>query len=82
MIPRLGEKYDIEIEITSKPRQEYGTNEYLATNLPAAPAITIDGEIVVKGGDISKKKLEAVICRRLGIKESKGFLRRLFKRNQ
>ncbi len=40
MIPSLGEKYDIEIEITSKTRQEYGTNEYLAKNLPAAQAIT------------------------------------------
>ena len=82
MIPRLGEKYDIEIKVTSKPREGYSTNEYLATNLPSAPAITINGEIVVKGGDISKKKLEAVICRRLGIKESKGFLSRLFKRNK
>jgi hypothetical protein len=82
MIPRLGEKYDIEIKVTSKPREEYSTNEYLATNLPPAPAITIDGEVVVKGGNISERKLEAVICRRLGIKESKGFFRRLFKRNQ
>jgi len=81
MIPGLGEKYDIEIEITSKPRQEYGTNEYLATNLPAAPAITIDGKIVVKGGDISKKKLEAVICRHLGL-EKRGLFSRLFKKNQ
>jgi hypothetical protein len=80
-MPRLGEKYNIEIEVTSKPRQEYGTNEYLATNLPAAPAIIVGNEIIVKGSDISEKKLEAVICRHLGIKESKGFLSRLFKKN-
>lgn len=82
MIPRLGEKYDIEIEVTSRPREDYNTNEYLATNLPVAPAITIDGEIVVKGRDISEKKLESVICRSLGIKESKGFLSRLFRKNK
>ena len=81
MIPSLGEKYDIEIEITSKPRHEYTTNKYLATDLPAAPAITIDGEIVVKGGNISKKKLEAFICRHLGL-EKRGLFRRLFKKNQ
>ena len=75
MIPRLGEKYDIEIKVTSKPRDEYSTNEYLATNLPSAPAITIDGEIVIKGGSISKKKLEAVICRHLGI-EKKGLFKK------
>jgi hypothetical protein len=81
MIPRLGEKYDIEIKVTSKPREEYSTNEYLATNLPSAPAITIDGEVVVKGGNISEKKLEAVICKHMGL-EKRGLFSRLFKRNQ
>jgi hypothetical protein len=78
-MPRLGKKYHIEIEVTSKPRQEYGTAEYLATDLPVAPAIVIGEEIIVKGRDISEENLEAAICRHLGIKESKGFLGRLFK---
>jgi hypothetical protein len=82
-MPRLGEKYNIEIEVTSKPRQEYSTNEYLATNLPAAPAIMVGNEVIVKGGDISEKKLEAVICRHLGLEykeEAKCFLSKLFKK--
>jgi len=82
-MPRLGEKYNIEIEVTSKPRQEYGTNEYLATNLPAAPAIIVGNEVIVKGSDMSEKKLEAVISRHLGLEykeEAKGFLSKLFKK--
>lgn len=63
----MGRKYDIEIEVTSKPRQEYSTVEYLATNLPAAPAVVIGDEIIVKGKDISEENLEAAICRHLGI---------------
>lgn len=82
MMPRLGEKYDIEIEVISKPREEYSTNEYLATNLPAAPAIIVDSKIVVKGASISERKLEAVIRRHLGIKEPKGFFSRLFKKTE
>jgi ubiquinone/menaquinone biosynthesis C-methylase UbiE len=66
-MPSLGKKYDLKIEVTSKPRQEYGTAEYLATNLPAAPAILIGEEVIVKGRDISKENLEAAICRHLGI---------------
>ena len=79
----MGEKYNIEIEVTSKPRQEYGTNEYLATNLPAAPAIIVGNKVIVKGGNISEKKLEAVICKHLGLEykeEAKGFLSKLFKK--
>jgi len=79
----LGKKYNIEIEITSKPRQEYSTDDYLATNLPAAPAIIIGNEVISKGSDMSEKKLEAVICRHLGLEykeEAKGFLSKLFKK--
>jgi hypothetical protein len=39
MMPRLGETYDIEIEIISKPKAEFHTDEYYALDLPAAPAI-------------------------------------------
>jgi hypothetical protein len=65
MIPRLGEKYDIEVEIISKPIEEYNTDEYFELDLPVAPAIMVGEEIVVEGSDISDEKLEAVIHRHL-----------------
>jgi len=40
MMPRLGEKYDIEIETISKPKAEYSTDEYFERDLPVAPAVT------------------------------------------
>jgi hypothetical protein len=40
MMPKLDDKYDIEIEITSKPKPEYMTDEYFALDLPVAPAIS------------------------------------------
>lgn len=76
MAPRLGDKYDIEIEVISKPRAEFNTDEYFALDLPCAPAITVGEEIVVEGSDITEEKLEAVICRHLGLPEpqrKKGF---------
>ena len=33
MMPRLGEKYDIEIETISKPRADYNTDEYFELDL-------------------------------------------------
>jgi hypothetical protein len=53
-------------------------------NLPKAPAVMIGAEIVVEGADIAENKLEAAICRHLGIPESEikkeGILSRLLKR--
>ena len=37
MMPRLGAKYDIDIETISKPIAEYQTDEYFELDLPAAP---------------------------------------------
>ena len=34
IIPRLGEKYPVEIETISKPYQEYRTEEYAKLGLP------------------------------------------------
>jgi len=65
MMPRLGKKYNVEIEIISKPKEEYVTDEYFATDLPAAPAIMVGDEVVIEGGDISEKKLEDVISRHM-----------------
>jgi hypothetical protein len=82
MAPRLGEKYDIEIEFTSKPIAEYQTDEYFELDLPTAPAVMVGEEIVVEGSDVAEDKLEAVICQHLGVPEPKpqkgGILGRLF----
>ena len=61
MMPRLGAKYDIEIEIIEKPKDEYMTDEYFELDLPVAPAVMVGDEIVVEGTDISRRKLEAAI---------------------
>lgn len=80
MMPRLGGKYEIEIEVTSKPRAEYQTDEYFELDLPVAPAVMVGEEIVVEGSNVSSEKVESVICRQLGLPEpepeKKGFLGR------
>jgi hypothetical protein len=68
-MPRLGQRYDIEIETISKPIAEYQTDEYFELDLPAAPAVMVGEEIVVEGADVTEDKLEAVICRHLGLPE-------------
>jgi hypothetical protein len=66
MVPRLGQKYTIEVEVTSKPIAEYNTDEYFELELPVAPAIMVDNEIVVEGSDVAEDKLENVIRAHLG----------------
>jgi len=82
MVPRLGQKYEFETEVISKPIAAYQTDEYFELDLPAAPAIMVGEEIVVEGADVPEDKLEAVICRHLGLPApeppKKGFLGRLF----
>lgn len=65
MMPSLGAKYEIDIEVISKPKAEYQTDEYLALDLPVAPAIMVNDEIVVEGGNASQEEVEACICRHL-----------------
>lgn len=79
MMPRLGTKYGIELEVTSKPKAEYQTDEYFELELPTAPAVMVGEEILVEGSDVSEDKLEACICRHLGLPEpgKKGILSRL-----
>ncbi|UCH21487.1 MAG: hypothetical protein JSU83_23830 [Deltaproteobacteria bacterium] len=72
MIPRLGKKYDLEIETIAKPKEEYMTDEYFELDLPVAPAVMVGDEIVVEGADVSEKLLEKVICRHLDQPESKS----------
>ena len=80
MIPGLGEKYEIEIETTAKPKEDYLTDEYFELDLPVAPAVMVGDEIVVEGTDVSEVDLEKVICRHLGLPEpeprKKGFFGR------
>lgn len=37
-MPGLGQKYDIGIKVTSKPKIDYNTDEYFDLDLPVAPA--------------------------------------------
>jgi hypothetical protein len=69
MMPRLGGKYKIEVEVISKPNAEYQCDEYFELELPVAPAIMVGEEIVVEGSNVSEDKLESVICRHLGLPE-------------
>jgi hypothetical protein len=82
LIPRLGKKYEVEIETISKPNPEYRTEEYAKLGLPAAPAIMVGDEVIVQGCDVAEEKVEAAICRHLGLPEpaphKKGILDRLF----
>ena len=82
MMPRLGAKYQIDIETISKPKAEYQTDEYFELDLPAAPAVMVGDEIVVEGSDVPEDKLVGVICKHLGLPgpepKKKGIFGRLF----
>ena len=82
MMPRLGQKYEVEIETISKPIAEYQTDEYFELDLPTAPAVMVAEEIVVEGADVAEDRLEAVIRQHLGLPAQKpqkqGFLGRIF----
>ena len=84
MMPRLGEKYAVKIEVTAKPKAEYLTDEYFELDLPVAPAVMVGEEIVVEGADVSDHQVEACICRHLGLPEpeppKRGIVSRIFKR--
>jgi len=84
MMPRLGQKYELEVEVLSKPIAEFNTDEYFELELPVAPAIMVDDDIVVEGSDVSEEKLENAIRAKLGLEaiviEKKGVLGRLFGR--
>jgi hypothetical protein len=84
-MPRLGDKYPVEIEVFSKPKNEYQTDEYFELDLPVAPAVMVGDEIVVEGADVPDQELEVCICRHLGLPEpepqKQGWLKRLFKKS-
>jgi len=83
MMPGLGSKYDIKIDVTSKPKADYLTDEYFELDLPVAPAVMVGDEIVVEGADVAQYDIEVAICRHLNLppldKEEKGFLKKIFK---
>jgi len=83
-MPRLGEKYEIEVEVTSKPPAEYNTDEYFELDLPVAPAVMVGEQILVEGTDVDEHELEKAICRELSLPEpeppaKKGFLDKMFR---
>ena len=57
MLPRLGQKYEIETEVISKPRVDYHTDEYEALGLPPAPAAMVSEEVVVQGPNLSEDQV-------------------------
>ena len=67
MMPRVGDKYEIEIVTVSKPKAEFHTDEYYALDLPVAPAVMVGEEIVVEGSDIDDHTVEVAICGGLGL---------------
>ena len=83
MMPRLGAKYPVEIEVTSKPKAEYHTDEYFELGLPVAPAVMVADEIVVEGSNVEQYDIEVAICKQLNLplpeSENKGFFKNLFK---
>jgi hypothetical protein len=66
MIPGLGEKYGITVEVFSKPREEYASEAYSKLGLPIAPAIMIGEQVLVEKSDVTLEKLELAIQRALG----------------
>lgn len=67
MLPRLGGKYPLNVETRSRPKAEYHTDAYYALDLPVAPAIMVEDEIVVEGKDIDEEELGAAIRWHLGL---------------
>ena len=63
MIPGLGEKYGITVEVISKPKEEYAGKAYSKLGLPIAPAIMIGEQVLVEKSDVTEEKLELAIQR-------------------
>ena len=82
MMPGLGEKYDIELDIISKPKAEYLTDEYFALDFSGAPANMVEDEIITEGTDVDDYTVKVAICKHLGLPEpavnKKGIIGRVF----
>ena len=66
-MPRLGAKYDLEVETVAKSREAYQAEAYVTTGLPAAPAVMVENELAAQGPSISDEGVEAEIRRHLGL---------------
>ena len=84
MLPVLGQKYEIDVEVISKPKSDYMTDEYFELDLPVAPAVMVGDEIVTEGSDVAQAAIEAAICRQLDLPppkvEGKRFFNKLLKK--
>lgn len=67
MLPRLGCLNGVEIEVVSKPRAEYQDEQYQQSGLPPAPAVMLDGEVVVQGVPINEERLRDLIANRQSV---------------
>jgi hypothetical protein len=67
MLPRLGAKYELNIEEISQSREHYQSEAYKASGLPPAPAVLVGDEIAGQGAAISEDGLDAIIRRHLGL---------------
>ena len=66
-MPRLGQKYALEVETVSQSRETYQAETYVATGQPAAPAVMVENELAAQGPSLSDAGVEAVIRRHLGL---------------
>jgi hypothetical protein len=64
---RLGAKYELQVEEIAKSREEYRSETYRTSGLPAAPAAMVGNELAAQGPEISEERVEAVIRRLLGL---------------
>ena len=67
MLPRLGRKFDLPVEVVSKPRDAYQSLTNADLGLPRAPAIMLGGETLVAGRDIAEADLEELIRRAMAV---------------
>ena len=65
MLPRLGKKFNLPVEVVTKPRDAYQSLTYADLGLPKAPAIMLGDEVLVAGRDIGEPELEEMIRRAL-----------------
>ena len=63
MVPRLGKKFNLPVEVVTKPRDAYQSLTYADLGLPKAPAIMLGDEVLVAGRDIGEPELEEMIRR-------------------
>ena len=65
MLPGLGDKTGVEIEIVEKSREEYRSDLYTATNQPVAPAVMLDGEVIALQNLFTQSQMEKLINDRI-----------------